>query len=269
VQVFDVQSQLESLQPAGIKPSKPELLQTPAKQGHTHSAEGFALDWSSHTEGLLAAGDCRAGIHVWQPQQDRWAISGAYRGHTDSVEDLQWSPSEGNVFASCSVDKTIRIWDTRDRASSQLHVTASDTDVNVIAWCKLTAYILASGDDKGFLKVWDLRSFADGADVANFTYHSASITSLEWSPQESSVLATSSSDNQLAIWDLAVERDPEEEASLVPHTNAAAPEDLPPQLMFVHGGQQDMKECHWHPQIPGMLVSTAADGFNVFKAANV
>jgi len=34
-------------------------------------------------------------------------------------------------------------------------------------------------------------------------------------------------------------------------------------------GQKDVKELHWHAQIPGMVLTTSADGFNAWKAFNV
>ena len=34
-------------------------------------------------------------------------------------------------------------------------------------------------------------------------------------------------------------------------------------------GQRWPKECHWHPQIPNLLITTALDGLNVFKPVNL
>lgn len=237
---------------------------------HTHSMEGYAMDWSCLKEGRLATGDCRHKIHVWEPQEGgRWQVSGAYQGHEGSVEELQWSPTEETVFASSSADATIRVWDTRERSKPMITVKAHDTDVNVISWNQHVSYMMASGADDGTLRIWDLRSFSEGSFVSHFTYHRKAITSVEWSPYEGSMLATCGMDNQLAVWDLALERDPEEEAALAPEDNAQAPEDLPAQLLFVHAGQRNLKELHWHRQIPGMIVSTAEDGMNVFKPSNI
>jgi ribosome assembly protein RRB1 len=41
--------------------------------------------------------------------------------------------------------------------------------------------------------------------------------------------------------------------------------DIPPQLMFLHQGQKNMKELRFHPQFRTLLFSTAEDSFNVFR----
>jgi ribosome assembly protein RRB1 len=196
-----------------------------------------------------------------------WATEDTpYKGHGASVEDIQWSPTEAAVFASCSVDQTVRIWDARKKSDSALKVKAADCDVNVIAWNRRVPYLLASGDDQGNLRVWDLRSIKGGEAVGDLGWHTEAITSVEWSPDQPSVICASSADNQVTVWDMSVERDAEAEAQMA--AEGIEIPDLPPQLIFIHQGQKDVKEVHWHPQCPGLLGSTAATGFNLFKTIN-
>ena len=75
----------------------------------------------------------------------------------------------------------------------------------------------------------------------------------------------SGADDQLTLWDLALEADPEADAAQAGRDDLR---DIPPQLYFVHQGQKDVKELHWHPQLPGVLSSTAADSYHIFKPAN-
>ena len=136
---------------------------------------------------------------------------------------------------------------------------------------RLASCMIASGCDDGSFSIRDLRLIKDDSLVAHFEYHKHPITSVEWSPHEPSTLAVSSADHQLTIWDLSLEKDAEEEAEFRARMReqADAPEDLPPQLLFVHQGQKDLKELHWHPQIPSMIISTAADGFNMLMPSYI
>ncbi|KAI4470715.1 glutamate-rich wd repeat-containing protein 1 [Holotrichia oblita] len=177
-----------------------------------HQQEGFALDWCATLPGTLATGDCKRDIHIWHIDEggSSWKVDQRpLVGHTHSVEDLQWSPNERNVLASCSVDKSIRVWDTRAPPNKSCMITADashESDVNVISWNKNEPFIASGGDD-GFLKVWDLRRFVSKTPVAIFKHHTAPVTSVEWHATDSAVFASAGEDNQIALWDLSVEKD--------------------------------------------------------------
>lgn len=267
VHLWDIKETLKSVDKPAAS-SKPQELK-PAFTFGGHPTEGFAMDWSTVSAGKLATGDCSKFIYVWEPSSSTWAVDKVpYKGHTASVEDIQWSPNEATVFASCSVDKTVRIWDARVREKSMCSIEAHSTDVNVISWNKKVSHLLVSGADDGSIKIWDLRNFKKDSPAAHFTWHKQAITSVSWHPQDESVLAASSADDSLTVWDMALEADAEEVALLKKGADVVD-YDVPPQLLFVHQGQKHIKELHFHPQIPSLIMSTAEDGMNLFKAANM
>ena len=249
--------------------------------------EGFALDWSPIVAGRLATGDCHGSIHLWTPTSNEggstYNVSYLYnnvahaQNHNknmntpiNSVEDVQWSPTEATVLAAASCDGTVRIFDIRKPGHAMIGHHIHDADVNVLAWNPLVTNLLATGGDDGTLAVWDLRHFRPTSSatkssssiqpLARFTPHTTPITSVEWHPTDESMLVASD-DIGTYIYDLSVEEDD------TAVTNTA--DVVPPQLLFVHNGSEQFKEVHWHPQITSCVMTTALTGFSVFIPSNL
>ena len=124
------------------------------------------MDWASSGDSNASAlrlltGDIHSKIYLTTTTPSGFnALSSPFTSHTSSVEDIQWSPSEPTVFASCSADQSVQIWDVRSKGRKSVagieHAHASD--VNVISWNRSTSYLLLSGGDEGGIKTWDLRN---------------------------------------------------------------------------------------------------------------
>lgn len=158
VYIYDLDPYVSSLDVPGTtlpKQYKPLAI-------HNHGrAEGYAMDWSPREAGKILTGDIAGLIYqsTITPNGTVQTDSVAFREHKSSVEDIQWSPTENTVFASCSADGTVKIWDTRTKKKSAVSIHASNSDVNVITWNRKAGYLLASGHDDGIFSVWDLRTF--------------------------------------------------------------------------------------------------------------
>jgi len=64
---------------------------------------------------------------------------------------------------------------------------------------------------------------------------------------------------------MAVEADPEASRA----ASASLKREVPPQLLFIHQGMSNVREAHWHAQLPGVILATAESGFNIFKTISV
>lgn len=163
VHIWDVRPLIESLDVPGYSLDK-DRVNKPVFTVNSHGrAEGFALDWatSGHSATRLLTGDTHGKIFLTTSTPTGFnTFTQPFLSHTSSVEDIQWSPSEAFVFASCSADRTIQIWDVRAKGRKSIAGVdaAHDSDVNVISWNKINSYLLLSGGDEGGLKTWDLRN---------------------------------------------------------------------------------------------------------------
>ena len=236
----------------------------------------YAMDWSLVKKGHFASGDNDGKIHYWTPRPEGgYEVVPSYESQGGrAVEDIQWSPTEGTVFAAAECGGHISIYDTRapNRAMLRPCVHENKADVNVMSWNRLVSNLLATGGDDGTLSVWDLRHFSQQNEkplspLARFTCHQTPITSVEWHPTDESMLAASDTVGAY-IYDLSVEEDLED-ANKASSTTKTLVADIPPQLLFCHSGSQEFKELHWHPQISSCIMTTALTGFSVFIPSNL
>lgn len=106
VHIFDISQQFASFDTPGlIPPRDPKPIHSITNHG---AYEGYAVDWSPLTSGSLLTGDGKGRIFLTKKDSASFTTEKKhFAGHTSSVEDIQWSPSQSNVFASCSADQVI------------------------------------------------------------------------------------------------------------------------------------------------------------------
>ncbi|MBA2285543.1 MAG: WD40 repeat domain-containing protein [Ktedonobacteraceae bacterium] len=116
-----------------------------------------------------------------------------YRGHTDIVSGIAWSP-DGQFIASASLDRTVQVWKAVD-GMKMLTLTSSAPRF-ALAWSPDGKFLVSSGAGK-IIEIWNV---TNGKLILSYKRHTDEITGVAWSVN-GKYLASSSADTTVQIWE--------------------------------------------------------------------
>jgi guanine nucleotide-binding protein G(I)/G(S)/G(T) subunit beta-1 len=104
----------------------------------------------------------------------RWDVTSGrvvdrFQEHKADAMFLALRPQDPSTFVSCSVDRTIKVWDVRSPKTSQQTFTGHNGDINAVDFMPSDNNVVASCSEDGTVRVWDLRSYQEVATLGNYT----------------------------------------------------------------------------------------------------
>ncbi|KAG8701189.1 hypothetical protein FRC11_012393 [Ceratobasidium sp. 423] len=133
-------------------------------------------------------------LHVCS-MHDGSLVSGPFKGHTDDVASVSYSPDDAQI-ASGSLDCTIGIWNAHDAAAPMRSFTGHTGPVNSVAFSP-DGRCIASGSDDHTVRLWDLST---GTTILILQHHRSDVESVQFSPDGAHVISGSlDSDTSICI----------------------------------------------------------------------
>ncbi|GLJ49211.1 hypothetical protein SUGI_1038960 [Cryptomeria japonica] len=276
VLIWDVDSQPNRQASLGAADSRPDLVLT----GHKDNAE-FALAMSPSAPFVLSGGKDKC-VLLWSIQDHIASISepssskqskslashseksnspsigarGVYKGHKDTVEDVQFCPSNAQEFCSVGDDSCLILWDARAGNEPAVKVEkAHNADLHCVDWNPHDENLILTGSADNSVRMFDRRnpiSNGVGSPVHKFEGHTASVLCVQWCPDKASVFGSAAEDGYLNVWDH------EKVGKSVGRRNSPP---APSGLFFQHAGHRDkVVDFHWNSFDPWTIVSVSDDG---------
>jgi WD40 repeat protein/transcriptional regulator with XRE-family HTH domain len=155
---------------------------------------GNVLSISFNPNGkLLATGDTRGEIHLWQVSTFRQMLS--LKGHESWIWSVSFSP-DARTLVSSSQDRTIKLWDAHTGQCLKT-LQGGDHVVRCVAFSP-DGQTFASGHGDATVRLWDAHT---GKCLRTLQGHDQGVWSVGFSPN-GQTLASGSLDHTARLWDV-------------------------------------------------------------------
>ncbi len=116
------------------------------------------LIFNQTTKDFLSCSDDKSIIHYkYSESKQNYEKFQEWKEHSHFVMDIKWNPKEEGVFASASLDWSIKLWNVKSKSSNGT-LKGHSNGVNCLSFYQGDRALLLSGGDDFTVIVWDLTS---------------------------------------------------------------------------------------------------------------
>lgn len=169
--------------------------------------EVTSISWNLQNEGMLASTYSNGDLKIWDIkkysirnpiiQEPEWS----HNFDSEGANDISWMPAHDSLLAVCGENNSLALFDIRTRKEvNKIKEGYHSGGINSCKFNFQNALLLASGDSKGKINLWDIRKL-DNQPIRTIN-HGSSVSTIEWNPTVHSVIASAGqNDGLVKLWD--------------------------------------------------------------------
>lgn len=167
-----------------------------------------SFDWNRYNRDSLITCSIDTTCTVWDLSKERYVAKTQLIAHDSEVYDVKYIYGDTNVFASCSADGSVRIFDLRNLEQSTIIYESADSNADgsteKLVRLACSSYnanqVAVLAEDSRAVRILDLRNV--GVPLYTLEHHSAPVNAIGWHPTKN-MLLTGGDDCQVLVYDFS------------------------------------------------------------------
>jgi WD40 repeat protein len=157
------------------------------------------LDLQDQSKVLMSLGNGSVVIYDLEFRKNIFTLE---PNHSETIFDLKYNPFSYGIFATCSYDSTIKVWDITENkiicnfnvefiaVNTEKKQTPDKIHIYTLTWSPTDKNSLLSGDSLGNVRMWDISKQKLVASCKVNSFSESSIVGMDWE-YSGEILATS------------------------------------------------------------------------------